>query len=161
MRMAPAARLLTLGLILLAAAAGRAEACTRLTNDATLRTQLLAAVNGQRQSAGLARLAADPRLEEAAFLIVCDNATRDRLSHTAADGSTLDGRARRVGYAWRVLNENLAQSNGSPAQVVQLWMSSRPHRANLLAASTRHFGGAAARSRSGRLYWAMVSAQPR
>ena len=155
------ARVFCLGLVLLALAAPVAQACTRLPNAATLTAQLLTEVNTRRSRAALPRLAREARLERAAWAVACENATRNRLSHTTADGGTLTTRVARVGYRWRVLNENLAMANGTPAQVVQMWMNSPGHRANILARGTVHFGAAVARSASGRLYWAMVSAAPR
>jgi uncharacterized protein YkwD len=148
---------------LMSAAFSAAQACTRLREAPALRSQLLAEVNARRANNRMIALAGDPRLEEAAFAIACENATRNRLSHTTADGSTLTGRVRAVRYGWRLLNENLAQTGGAaaPATVVQLWMRSPGHRANILTAGTRHFGAGIARSRSGAVFWAMVSAAPR
>jgi uncharacterized protein YkwD len=155
------ARILTLALVVLALSVGSALACVQPTNLATQRAQLLAEVNAQRTRAGLRRLTVDSRLDRAAWAIACDNATRNRLSHTGGNGSTLASRLQAVGYAWRAANENLALANATPAQTVQLWMNSPGHRANILSTSTVHFGSAVARSRDGRLYWAMVSGAPR
>lgn len=142
-------------------AAGLAAACTEVANAGTLRAQLLAQVNAQRARAGLGALSRDQRLERAAWVVACDNARRNRLDHTTADGRTMAGRVRAQGYRWRHLNENIAMQRGTPAQVVAMWMRSAPHRRNIEARGTRHFGAAVARGASGQLFWAMVSAQPR
>lgn len=155
------ARFLTLILVVLALSAGGALACTQPANLSTLRAQLLTEVNTQRTRAGLRRLTVDARLDRISWTIACDNASRNRLSHTAGTGSTLGTRLNWIRYPFRAANENLAQANGTAAQTVQMWMRSPGHRANILARDMVHFGSAVARSRDGRMYWAMVSAAPR
>ena len=155
------ARFLMLALVLLALSAGGALACTQPTNLATLRAQLLAEVNAQRARSGLRRFTVDARLDRAAWIIACDNATRRVLSHTGGNRSTLGSRLQAVRYVFRAANENLALANGTAANTVRLWMNSPGHRANILSRQTVHFGSAVARGRDGRLYWAMVSAAPR
>lgn len=150
-----------LAALVMTMAAGIAAACSEVANAGTLRAQLLAEVNAQRARAGLAALARDQRLEQAAWVVACDNARRNRLDHTTADGSSMASRVRAAGYRWRLLNENIAMQRGTPAQVVAMWMRSPGHRRNIEARGTRHFGAAVARSASGQLFWAMVSAQPR
>jgi uncharacterized protein YkwD len=147
--------------LLVTLGAGMAAACSEVSNAASLRAQLLAEVNAQRTRAGLAALTRDARLEQAAWVVACDNARRNRLNHTTADGSSMASRVRAAGYRWRALNENIAMQRGNPGQVVAMWMRSPPHRRNIEARGTRHFGAAVARSASGQLFWAMVSAQPR
>lgn len=135
--------------------------CNQPSNAATLRAQLLTEVNAQRRSAGLVALTLDSRLQSAALVVVCDNARRDRLSHTTADGTTLGSRLATAGYPFRTANENLAAGPTTAAGVVQSWMGSTPHRANILAPTTRHFGASVARSGSGQYYWSIVTAAPR
>jgi len=139
----------------------RAQACPQPPNAERLRAELMSLVNAQRVQAGLPRLAHAPRLDQAAQRIACDNAARDRLSHTGNDGSDLRARLRAAGYRFRSANENLTQRRGGPAAAVQSWMASPVHRANLLDRRSRDYGGAVARAASGQLYWAMVTAVPR
>lgn len=138
-----------------------ANACNQPANAATLRAQLLTEVNARRRSAGLGALTLDTRLQAAALVVVCDNARNNRLSHTTADGTTLGSRLATAGYGFRTANENLAAGPTTAAGVVQSWMGSPPHRANILAPTTRHFGAGVARSASGQFYWSIVSAAPR
>lgn len=138
--------------------AGGALACNRPADEAALRAQLLAAVNAERSRAGLERLGADARLDRVAQMVACENAQRRRLAHTGADGSTPGSRVTAAGFVWRMVNENLAQAQGSPGRVVRLWMGSPAHRANILAPQSRQMGAAVASDRNGALYWAMVTA---
>lgn len=142
-------------------AAVHAQPCAQPPGADALRAQLLAQVNARRAARGLPALRPAPRLQAAARVVACDNARRDRMDHTTADGASLGSRLRRQGYAFAYANENLAYGWNDPAAVVQGWMTSAPHRANILSRRISQFGGAVARSRSGRLYWTMVGARPR
>lgn len=146
--------------LLFPAASAWAQACNAPPGAQALRAQLLDEVNGRRTRAGLSRLSQDPRLEEAAALVACDNARRNRMSHTTADGSDLTRRMRAVGYRFRGVNENIT-TRPTAAAAVQSWMGSTQHRNNMLAGQMRHFGAGVARSASGQIYWVMVSARPR
>jgi len=138
-----------------------AQSCAQPANAAQLRAQLLTQVNQQRARQGLAALTENARLQQAAQLVSCDNAHRNQMSHTTADGSTLGTRLRSVGYRFRSANENITMGPTSASGAVSGWMASGVHRANILAASSRHFGGAIAQASGGRWYWTMVTAQPR
>jgi uncharacterized protein YkwD len=141
--------------------AAQAQSCA-MSRDATADVaRMLVEVNAQRSRAGLARLSHDATLDQAALMVACDNARRNRLSHTTDNGSTLGSRLRGLGYRFGAANENLTARGGGPGAAVQAWMSSPPHRTNILAREMREFGGASVRSASGQTYWVMVSAARR
>ncbi|MGP4001477.1 CAP domain-containing protein [Streptomyces sp. 8N706] len=63
------------------------------------------------------------------------------LSHTGPDGSRPSTRAARMGYQqWTDLGENIARGYRSPSAVMQAWMSSPEHRANILDCRFRDIG---------------------
>jgi uncharacterized protein YkwD len=140
---------------------GRAHACPQPPEAAVQVARMLDEVTARRRQARLPPLAADPRLDQAAALVACDNARQNRLSHSTADGSTLGSRLRDLGYGFRAANENLTTGHRDAGGAVQGWMASPPHRANILSGEMRQFGGAMVRGASGRVHWAMVSARPR
>ncbi len=157
-RVAPAWVAVWLGFVALLLATQEAGACTRPVRAEALTHQLVLAINAERRRAGLRPLAKHPGVEAAAWVIACDNATHDQLSHIGSDGSNLYDRLRAsLRRPFRTANENLAQANAHPRLIVRLWMASPEHRANMLAPTTRSIGTAVAQSASGRLYWAMVS----
>ena len=92
-----------------------------------------------------------------------DMADRSRLDHTGGDGSSPAERATRAGYTWRVVGENIASGQATPEQVVEEWIGSSHHCANLMSADFTEMGvGFAANSTSaGGIYWAQVFAAPR
>jgi uncharacterized protein YkwD len=63
------------------------------------------------------------------------------LSHTDPDGSTCAARNSAAGYRnWCLLAENLAAGYEKPRNVVQGWMKSPGHRANILSPDLREIG---------------------
>ncbi len=99
---------------------------------------MLEAINAQRQAHGARPLVLDVRLMRAAEVHARDLARTGRFAHTGSDGSSVGDRAERAGYRWSRIAENLADTRAAtPSSVVEQWMRSGPHRANLL---NRAFG---------------------
>lgn len=109
-------------------------------------------------------LAWNNRLTQAADAHSRDMAANDFFSHTGSGGSTLASRVSAAGYEWRSLGENIAAGQTGIAQVVDGWIASEGHCANLLNPSFREVGlscvsGTA--STSYRSYWTMDLGAPR
>ncbi len=123
--------------------------------DATLgnagsASQALTLVNQQRANAGCASLRVVPKLQIPAERQSRDQAARNRLGHSGANGSTSRSRLGGLGYSrW---GENVAQFQ-SAKEAVKFWSTSPGHRANMLNCAFRDTGLSVARSASGRLYW--------
>jgi uncharacterized protein YkwD len=70
-----------------------------------------------------------------------DMATRNYVSHTSLDGRTFDQRMRDAGYngafPWA---ENIAAGSSTPESVVNGWMGSPGHCANIMAGTARATG---------------------
>ncbi len=49
--------------------------------------------------------------------------------------------------------ENIAAGQSNSREVLQDWMNSSGHRANILSSSYRRMGTAASRGRDGQIYW--------
>ncbi|CAL9411577.1 hypothetical protein SUDANB121_01680 [Nocardiopsis dassonvillei] len=88
-------------------------------------------VNAERAGAGCGTLRVDRRLTAAAQEHSEDMDRRDYMSHENPEGEGPGDRARRHGYdAWGA--ENVAKGQTSAAQVMDSWMNSPGHRANIL-----------------------------
>lgn len=104
---------------------------------------LLKAMNRARKAAGLPPLRVSPRLER-----VARGHTRDMARHGYFSHRRFERRV--AGIRARVIGENLAWAPGrrAPAvKIVRMWLSSPPHRANLLRPGFRFVGIAAAPAR--------------
>jgi len=97
-------------------------------------------INRERENAGLSPLAAEVRLGEAAFLHSEDMAFHNIFNHTGSDGSSPWDRFARAGYPMTRGAENIAAGYGTPAAVVEGWMNSSGHRANILNGNVKHIG---------------------
>lgn len=93
--------------------------------------QVVDLVNQERASAGCGALAVDSRLTSAAQGHASDMAERDYFSHESPEGTTFVDRANAAGYP-SPGGENIAKGQTSAAQVMDDWMNSSSHRANIL-----------------------------
>jgi len=102
----------------------------------------LAAIN-QRRAAGATcgsrgRFAAappvrwSPQLATASAAHSTDMATRDYFSHISADGRSMSDRVNATGYVWASLGENIAAGQSDIGSVVESWMRSDGHCANVM-----------------------------
>jgi uncharacterized protein YkwD len=107
----------------------------------------LCLLNGERADHGLAPLAGNEQLGAAASAYAQDLVAGSYFSHTGRDGSDVRERIARTGYlrsgrGWAI-GENLAWGTGAlatPGSIVQAWMNSPGHRANILNPSYREIG---------------------
>ncbi|WP_037663930.1 CAP domain-containing protein, partial [Streptomyces aurantiacus] len=117
---------------------------------------VLTLTNSHRAAAGLRPLAPDPRLAAAAQAHSADMVARAFYSHTAPDGSEPWHRAAAAGSAHRTVGENIACGQRSAAEVVQGWMDSPGHRANILKPAFTHLGVGFAGGGPAGTYWTQL-----
>jgi uncharacterized protein YkwD len=67
-------------------------------------------------------------------------AARDFFDHTNPDGDGPGERVTAAGYRWATYGENIAKGQRTPAQVMESWMNSPGHRANILNCSFEEIG---------------------
>lgn len=129
-----------------------------LTQGTLSRTvaEVVALTNAERARAGLRPLAADAPLATAAQAHCADMVARDFYAHTSPDGGRPWDRAAAAGSRRSTIGENIACGQRSPAEVVDGWMNSPGHRANILKPEFTHIGvGFAGGGRAG-TYWAQL-----
>ncbi|CAL9344872.1 hypothetical protein SUDANB106_00352 [Streptomyces sp. enrichment culture] len=102
--------------------------------------QVLALVNKERAAAGCGPVTADARLTRAADDYSDTMAVSGVLSHTGPDGSTMADRVEAAGYAWSNLGENIARGQADARAVMDAWMNSPGHRANILNCAFEELG---------------------
>jgi len=144
-----------------------ANAGTRITcNLPNLQADMLAAVNAHRRAGATcgargafpaaAELTWNAQLTQAAVGHSDDMVAGNFFSHTGSNGSTVGDRVTAAGYAWRGVGENIAAGQATVAVVVDGWMKSDGHCANLMNASYRDIGVACVSgtaNNSYRTYW--------
>jgi uncharacterized protein YkwD len=98
-------------------------------------------INAARRQAGLEPLAPTPSLSGAAQREARALAEAGVVSHTAPDGTTMEGRVQAAGYgSWSALGEVIGAGFASPEDVVAQWLASPQHRAELLNPVFRQMG---------------------
>jgi len=137
-----------------------AGACDVPGNLSSVRAALIENINAQRAGKGMPALAPSAQLSEAAQKHACDNAGRNKMSHTGSDGSKFGTRIKRAGYRFGKANENVGYGFRDPGAMVKGWMGSDGHRRNILARGTRDIGVGMAVGSDGNRYWVMVTAGP-
>jgi len=159
-------------LIILAQPAA-APAATRLPSLQEAGTRILAAVNTARASArqcGAAVYSAaralvwNPALGNAARTHSVDMARERYFNHRSKDGRLVGERASAAGYRWQRIGENIAVGQDSPEEVVNGWLDSPGHCANIMSDHYTDMGAAYAVNNdpeTARIYWTQVFGTPR
>ena len=90
-------------------------------------------------------------------------ATKNYFSHTSLDGRTMVSRINATGYVWSTIGENIAAGYPTVNAVVDGWMASDGHCANIMNAAFQDVGLACVASSTStyRTYWTMDAGKPR
>ena len=108
---------------------GSGDTGSGATTDAD---RILQLVNAERASQGLSSLTRNAQLDAAALAHATDMRNNNFFAHTGSDGSSPSDRVTTAGYAWTKTGENIGQGSVSPEDMMDLWMNSTGHRANIL-----------------------------
>jgi uncharacterized protein YkwD len=105
--------------------------------------QVVTLINQERTSRGLSALSQNSSLRQAARGHSEDMACNDFFSHTGSNGSSMSSRILAAGYGYSWAAENIAASSNcsfSASAVVNMWMNSAGHKANILNSNAVHIG---------------------
>ncbi|MFE9220993.1 CAP domain-containing protein [Streptomyces lavendulae] len=100
---------------------------------------VLTLVNQERAQAGCVPVRANPPLASLAAAFSKDMAVRGFFDHTDPDGNTPWNRADKAGIGG-LGGENIARGQGDAKSVMQAWMNSPGHKANILNCEYRTLG---------------------
>lgn len=96
--------------------------------------------NFYRVEAGCPALTHNSRLAKAAYWHSRDMSRRGYFAHVSPEGVEPATRVTDAGYRWNGTAENIAWGDFSPAGVVDAWMNSPGHRANILNCQYKDIG---------------------
>ncbi|WP_329023713.1 CAP domain-containing protein [Streptomyces sp. NBC_00690] len=99
--------------------------------EAAVESEVLALVNEERAKVGCQPLRSDPALAKLAGDFSTDMATRGFFDHTDPDGDSPWDRAEQAGVP-KLGGENIARGQADAGAVMNSWMNSDGHRANIL-----------------------------
>ena len=108
------------------------------TSQGDFASQVVALVNAERAKQGLSALTIDTKVQQAALVRAKESA--QSFSHTRPNGSSFSTALTEAGVSYRTAGENIAYGQSTPQQVMNAWMNSSGHRANILNANYTTIG---------------------
>lgn len=132
--------------------------------DAMNATRAVARRCGTIDYAATGPLKWDARTEQAALEQAQYLQQSNLFSHAGANGSSVGDRLTSTGYVWSTVGENIAAGYTDVGAVMQGWIDSPGHCANLMNPNYVDLGVAVVSGTSSntyRTYWGMVLARPR
>ncbi len=117
--------------------------------------EVLQLVNQERSKRGLKKLKLHTKLSKAAKIRAKE--LLKEFSHTRPNGDDCFSVFDEIGLSYRACGENIAAGQGTPKSVVNAWMASSGHRANILSEEYTYMGlGFCRTSGDYRYYWAQM-----
>lgn len=118
-------------------------------------SEVVRLTNSARGQNGYAALVEDGALSEAAAVRAREIARS--FSHTRPSGASFSSALSESGVSYLRAGENIASGQKSASEVVNAWMNSPGHRANILNSSYSRIGSASVNI-DGTLYWVQLFA---
>jgi uncharacterized YkwD family protein len=122
--------------------------------------QVIELVNRERSARGLGLLAYDSQLGYVARLKSQDMVNKSYFSHTSPTYGSPFQMMEKFGLRFSAAGENIAYGQRTAQEVMNSWMNSAGHRANILSATYTHIGVGVAKASNGTLYWTQEFTKP-
>jgi uncharacterized protein YkwD len=113
---------------------------TMSATEAALAADVLDRVNQERANAGLAPLAWHDGVAQVAYDFAVDMDVRNYFDHYNPEGQAPWDRLTAAGISWSACGENIARGQTTAAEVMNDWMNSSGHRANILETAFTELG---------------------
>lgn len=117
-------------------------------------------VNKQRSYAGLQLLTNNWQLERVARYKAADMATKGYFSHNSPTYGSPFTMMQNFGINFSSAGENIAMGQMTPEEVMNAWMNSPGHKANILSPSYTQIGVGYATNSNGVPYWSQMFIKP-
>lgn len=116
--------------------------------------QVVNLVNTERAKEGLSPLTIDTKVQAAAQVraVECEQS----FSHTRPNGSSFATALKEQNVSYKSAGENIAWGQRSPEEVVNAWMNSSGHRANIMNPNFTTIGVGYYRNARGTNYWCQL-----
>lgn len=120
---------------------------------AAFKREVFELVNAERAANGLSALTYSDELDQVAQAHSEDMAANSYLSHTNLDGLSPFDRMAAAGISYYTAAENIAAGQRTPEAVMESWMNSEGHRANILNPDLKQIGIGVAYGGDYGIYW--------
>ncbi len=124
------------------------------TEESQYVQKIVELVNKERTQVGLSKVTLDNSLKNAAMTRAKEIVTS--FSHTRPNGSAFSTVLAEQKISYRGAGENIAWGQATPEEVMQGWMNSSGHRANILNAKFTKIGVGYYKASNGRKYWSQL-----
>ncbi|MDR2502008.1 MAG: CAP domain-containing protein, partial [Oscillospiraceae bacterium] len=121
-----------------------------------LESKVAELVNKQRASAGLAPVKLNWELSRVARYKSQDMIDKKYFAHESPTYGSPFTMMQSFGMKFSAGGENIAYGQATPAAVMDAWMKSPGHRANIMSPIYTQLGVGAAKSANGTLYWTQM-----
>lgn len=125
-----------------------------------LESEVVRLVNIERSKHGLAALKENWELSRVARYKSADMAAKNYFSHTSPTYGSPFRMMESFGIRYSSAGENIAMGQRTPQEVMNAWMNSPGHRANILSPSYTQIGVGFAKNRNGKAYWTQMFIKP-
>ncbi|MCX7923008.1 MAG: SafA/ExsA family spore coat assembly protein [Clostridia bacterium] len=126
----------------------------------TQENEVIRLVNVERSKKGLAPLKANWQLSRVARYKSQDMVNKNYFSHTSPTYGSPFKMMETFGIKFSAAGENIAAGQRTPQEVMNAWMNSSGHRANILSPSYTEIGVGLAKNASGKAYWTQMFIKP-
>lgn len=122
--------------------------------------EVLRLINANRASNGRAALTLSDALCDLALRKAQDMILNDYFDHVSPTYGSPSDLLERFGVSYTAVGENIAYGYSTPADVMDGWMHSEGHRANILDARFTEIGVAKAVAPNGTCFWVQIFRRP-
>ena len=143
--------------------AGNTENSGNANEDATgsvvsgsMTSQVVTLVNKERASNGLQSLASDSQLAKLAQMKAEDMAKNGYFSHISPTYGSAFDMMKTYGVSYKTAGENIAKGQKTAQSVMNGWMNSSGHRANILKSDYTKIGVGYAKASDGTTCWVQI-----
>ena len=124
------------------------------TGELSYAEQIVNLVNEERAKAGLSALTLDAEITAAANVRAKE--IKQSFSHTRPDGKNFSTALQEQGVTFRGSGENIAWGQKTPEEVMNGWMNSDGHRANILNKNFKNIGIGHYQDENGTNHWVQL-----
>lgn len=118
--------------------------------------EVLEIVNKERKANGLKPLTLNKELSNVATVKSQDMINKGYFDHTSPTyGSPFD-MMKSFGISYKAAGENIAKDQKTPSEVMNSWMNSPGHRANIISPNFTELGVGVAKDSKGTIYWTQM-----
>lgn len=126
------------------------------SSNLTYEQKVVELVNVERQKAGLSTLKMDSAISNVARAKSKDMAVNNYFAHQSPTYGSAGDMLRQFGISWSAWGENIASGQRTPEIVVNAWMNSPGHRANILSNNFSKIGVGYVTNSNGTPYWTQI-----